>query len=63
MFRHDFAAAFQEKCPHLEIVYDRFHIVKNFNEVVLGEVRKDEYNGLREDGDEAAYEVQVYSVR
>ena len=26
----DFQEAFQAKCPHVEIVYDHFHIVKNF---------------------------------
>ena len=38
----DFEEAFKEKCPHLKIVYDYFHIVKNFNEKVVSEVRKDE---------------------
>ena len=26
----DFQEAFQEKCPHIQIVYDFFHIIKNF---------------------------------
>ena len=26
----DFQDAFEEKCPHLEIVFDYFHVVKNF---------------------------------
>ena len=46
-----FANAFLEKCPHLEIVYDRFHIIKNFNEMVLTEVRKDVERELKEKGD------------
>ena len=46
----DFAEAFQERCPHLEIVYDRFHIVKNFNDKVINEVRKDEQERLRKEG-------------
>ena len=28
----DFQEAFLEKCPHLKIVFDHFHIIKNFNE-------------------------------
>ena len=46
----DFAEAFKEKCPHLRIVYDRFHIVKNFNEKVIDEIRKDEKKRLTEEG-------------
>lgn len=49
-----FENAFREKCPHLEIVFDRFHIVKNFNDIVLRNVRIDEQKRLREEGDYAA---------
>ena len=42
----DFASAFKERYPHINIVYDRFHIVKNFNEKVIDPVRKDEYKRL-----------------
>ena len=47
----DFQEAFEEKCPHLEIVFDYFHVVKNFNDKVISEVRKDEQKRLRDDGD------------
>jgi len=47
----DFAEAFRERCPHLKIVYDRFHIVKNFNDKVINEIRKDEQKRLRKEGD------------
>ncbi|MBR6684504.1 MAG: transposase, partial [Firmicutes bacterium] len=47
----DFAEAFVERCPHIEIVYDRFHIIKNFNEKVVSEVRKDEYRRLMNEGE------------
>ena len=33
----DFQEAFEEKCPHLEIVFDYFHVVKNFNDKVISE--------------------------
>lgn len=38
----DFQEAFEEKCPHIQPVFDYFHIVKNFNDKVVSEVRKDE---------------------
>lgn len=46
----DFAEAFQEKCPHLKIVYDHFHIVKNFNEKVISPVRLDIVKELESQG-------------
>ncbi len=50
----DFQEAFQDKCPWLRIVFDRFHIVKNFNEKVVTEVRKDEQKRLIDEGNETA---------
>ena len=46
----DFEEAFEEKCPHIQPVFDHFHIVKNFNDKVVSEVRKDEEKRLRADG-------------
>ena len=37
----DFERAFLKRFPHLDIVYDRFYLVKNFNEKVTCKVRKD----------------------
>ncbi|MGN0893862.1 MAG: transposase [Succinivibrio sp.] len=50
----DFEESFLEKCPHLKVVYDHFHIVKNFNDKVVSEVRKDEQRRLTDEGDTAA---------
>lgn len=50
----DFCEGFLERCPHLRIVFDRLHIVKNFNDKVASAVRKDEQARLKEEGDEAA---------
>ncbi len=50
----DFERAFLEKCPHLQIVFDHFHIVKNFNDKVVSEVRKDEQRRLKDEGQEEA---------
>lgn len=47
----DFQEAFEEKCPHIQPVFDHFHIVKNFNDKVIGAVRKDEQKRLQEEGD------------
>lgn len=46
----DFQEAFEEKCPHIQPVFDYFHIVKNFNDKVVSEVRKDEQRRLIEEG-------------
>jgi transposase len=48
----DFQEAFEEKCLHLEIIYDYFHIVKNFNDKVIAEVRKEEQAKLIKEGRE-----------
>lgn len=50
----DFEEAFREKCPHIKIVFDYFHIVKNFNEKVITPIRKEEQNRLIESGDKEA---------
>jgi transposase len=46
----DFQEAFEEKCPHIQPVFDYFHIVKNFNDKVVSAVRKDEQRRLYEEG-------------
>ena len=47
----DFEQAFEALCPHIQPVFDYFHIVKNFNDKVVGEIRKDEQRRLHEEGD------------
>ena len=46
----DFQEAFEEKCDWIQPVFDYFHIVKNFNDKVVSEVRKDEQRRLFEEG-------------
>ena len=46
----DFARAFKKECPHIEVVFDHFHLVKNFNEKVVTEVRKMEEVRLYKEG-------------
>ena len=46
----DFEEAFLEKCPHIQIVFDFFHIVKNFNEKVVTPVRIAEQKRLIDEG-------------
>ncbi len=48
----DFQEAFEERCEWISIVFDRFHIVKNFNEKVISEVRKDIQKELADSGQE-----------
>ena len=38
----DFQEALEERCPHIQPVFDYFHIGKNFNEEVVSAIRKDE---------------------
>lgn len=42
----DFQEAFEEICEHIQPVFDYFHIVKNLNEMVIGKIRKEEYQRL-----------------
>jgi transposase len=46
----DFEEAFKERYPKLDIIYDRFHIIKNFNDKVVSDIRKDEQRRLAEEG-------------
>ena len=39
----DFQEAFEELCPHIQPVFDHFHLIKNFNDKVVSAVRKDEH--------------------
>ena len=53
----DFQEAFEEKCEWIQPVFDYFHIVKNFNDKVVSEVRKDEQRRLYEEGNIEAARV------
>lgn len=46
----DFQEAFEERCPHIQVVFDYFHIKKNFNEKVVNEIKKDEMKRLIAEG-------------
>ena len=48
----DCERAFRERYPHVAVVFDRFHLVRNLNENVIGEVRKDLRRELVEAGDQ-----------
>lgn len=47
----DFQEAFEERCPHIQPVFDYFHIVKTFNDKVVNEVRRAEQRRMLEEGD------------
>ena len=55
----DFQEAFEEKCPHIQPVFDHFHIIKNFNDKVISQVRKDEQKRLLAEGDKEGYRDTV----
>lgn len=57
----DFQEAFEERCPHIQVVFDHFHIVKNFNEKVVKRVRIDEQERLMEEGDTDAAKALKHS--
>ena len=46
----DFQEAFEERCTHIQCVFDFFHIKKNLNDKVISEVRKDEQRRLVSEG-------------
>ena len=50
----DFQEAFEERCEWIQPVFDFFHLVKNFNDKVVSEVRKDEQRRLLEEGNQEA---------
>lgn len=37
-----FEEAFKERCEWLDIVYEHFHLIKNFNDKMVSKVRKEE---------------------
>lgn len=49
-----YEVASKERHPHLVVVYDHFHLIKNLNDKVTSGVRKDERKRLGEEGDEDA---------
>ena len=49
----DFGDAFRKRYPHIDIVYDRFHLVNNLNEMVLRPVRIAVEKQLRAEGRKA----------
>ena len=46
----DFQEAFESSCEWIQPVFDYFHIVKNYNDKVVSEIRKDEQRRLFEEG-------------
>ena len=53
----DFDEDFTEKYPHIKILFDYFHIVKNFNDKVINEIRKEEQVRLANEGDVEEYKL------
>ena len=58
----DFERAFLKRHPRLDVVYDCFHLVKNFNEKVICKVRKDKQARLKDEGDVDAARALKHST-
>ncbi|RRF99265.1 MAG: hypothetical protein DUD39_05325 [Coriobacteriaceae bacterium] len=58
----DFERAFLKRFPRLDVVYDHFHLVKNFNEKVICKVRKDKQARLKDEGDADAARALKHST-
>ena len=43
-----YCKAIQSRYPHIKIVYDAFHIIKNFNDRIITELRRLEQNRLKD---------------
>ena len=50
-------SAFRECYPSIQIVYDRFHIIKLYNDRVITSIRRRLQNQMAEKGDEAGYSL------
>ena len=50
----DFQEAFEDRCAHIQPVFDHFHLIQNFNQKVVSEIRKDEQRRLYKEGNKAA---------
>jgi len=46
-----YISAIEELLPHVDLVFDKYHLVSNFNKVV-DEVRRDQWNTFRKDKDD-----------
>ena len=46
----DFQEAFEERCEWIQPVFDYFHIVNNYNDKVVSEIRKEEQRRLQQEG-------------
>ena len=53
----DYGEAFRARYPEIQVVYDHFHIVQNFNSKVINEVKKDEVKRLQAEGNKEAASV------
>ena len=54
-----YCKAFCEYAPHVDIVYDGFHIIKNYNDRVITQIRRDEQNRLTEEMEKAKKDKDV----
>lgn len=53
-----YCKAIETRYPHIKIVYDAFHIVKNFNDRIITNLRRLEQNRLKEQEDEIRQSIK-----
>lgn len=53
----DFQEAIEERCEHIQVVFDPFHIRKNFSDKLISQIRKDEQRRLLLKGDKAGADM------
>jgi transposase len=58
-----YAKAFKDYYPHIKIVYDGFHIIRNYNDMVLTEVRRAEQRRLDGEIEKATSEGDMALAR
>jgi len=52
-----YSSAFKELYPSIAVIYDKFHMVKLYNDRVLTSMRRRKQNELAEQGDEEGYQL------
>ena len=50
-------SAFREKCPKIAVIFDKFHLIKLYNDRVLTSMRRRKQRELKDAGDEEGYEL------
>ena len=50
-------SAFRERCPRIAVIFDKFHLIRLYNDKVLTSMRRRKQRELKDAGDEQGYEL------